>query len=91
MKPAEVGNETIKISNSNDELIKFLTKHIEQLDITLKPSTSNTKSNKNRPNSKASYTMLIEKPMTTQSQTQIPISNQLQVLGNILKPCQTFT
>ena len=30
--------------NSNEELIKCLTKRIEQLDITLKPSTSNTKS-----------------------------------------------
>ena len=40
----KVGNETIKLSNSNDELIKCLTKCIEQLDITLKPLTSNTKS-----------------------------------------------
>ena len=34
--------------------------------------------------------MPIEKPITTQPQTQIPISNQFQVLGNILKPSQTF-
>ena len=43
-KPTEVGKETIKLSNnSNDELIKCLTKQIEQLDISLKPSTLNTK------------------------------------------------
>ena len=41
-KHVEVGNETSK--NSKDELIKCLTKHIEQLDITLKPSISDTKS-----------------------------------------------
>ena len=34
--------------------------------------------------------MPIEKPITTQPQTQIPISNQFKVLGNILKPSQTF-
>ena len=40
----KVGNETIKLSNSNDELIKCLTKHLEKLDINLKPSISNIKS-----------------------------------------------
>ena len=34
----------INFQNLNDELIKCLTKHIEQLHITLKPLTSNTKS-----------------------------------------------
>ena len=44
-KPTEVGKETIKLSNSSiEELIKCLTKRIEQLDISLKPSTSNAKS-----------------------------------------------
>ena len=42
-KPMEVGNKTLKLSNNND-LIKTLTKRIEQLDLTHKPSTSNTKS-----------------------------------------------
>ena len=41
-KPAEVGNKTLKLSN-NDDLIKTLTKRIEQLDLTNKPLTSNTK------------------------------------------------
>ena len=40
----KVGNETIKLSNSNDELIKCLTKRLEKLDINLKPSISNIKS-----------------------------------------------
>ena len=42
-KPMEVGNKTLKLSNNND-LIKTLTKRIEQLDLTHKLSTSNTKS-----------------------------------------------
>ena len=40
----KVGNETIKLSNSNDELIKCLRKCLEKLDINLKPSISNIKS-----------------------------------------------
>ena len=44
-KPIEVGKETIKLLNNlNGELIKCLTKRIEHLNITLKPSISNTKS-----------------------------------------------
>ena len=42
-KPIEVGNKIVKFSN-NDDLIKCLTKRIEQLDLVQKPSTSNTKS-----------------------------------------------
>ena len=34
--------------------------------------------------------MPIEKPKTTQPQTQIPISNQFQALENISKPSQIF-
>ena len=42
-KLAEVRNKTLKLSN-NDDLIKTRTKRIEQLDLTNKPLTSNTKS-----------------------------------------------
>ena len=42
-KSTEVVNKTLKLSN-NDDLIKYLTKRIEQLDLTQKPSTSNIKS-----------------------------------------------
>ena len=42
-KPVEVGNKIVKLSN-NDDLIKCLTKRIEQLDLVQKPLTSNTKS-----------------------------------------------
>ena len=50
---------------------------------------SNSES-KTKSNSKASYVMLIEKLKSSQIQTQIPLSNQFQVLGNIPKPSQTF-
>ena len=36
-------NKTLKLSK-NDDLIQYLTKRIEQLDLTQKPSTSNIKS-----------------------------------------------
>ena len=43
-KPAEVGNQTLKLSNNNNnDLIQILTKKIEQLDLSNKASTSNTK------------------------------------------------
>ena len=42
-KPVEVGNQTLKFSNNSNDLIETLTKKIEQLDLSNKASTSNTK------------------------------------------------
>ena len=42
-KLAEVGSEPIKFSKSNNELINRLTNRLEQLDLSFKPSSTNTK------------------------------------------------